>query len=63
MENGDFIKLQKTLKTIQMEKDMLLKKIENDKLIRDKSSDDDVSIIPDYIIFKDLNKQIFMTIL
>jgi len=59
LENGDFIKLQKTLKTIQMEKDMLLKKIENDKLIRDKSSDDDVSKIPDYI-FKNMNKQIFM---
>lgn len=42
-----------------MEKDMLLKKLENDKLIRDNSSDNDVSIIPDYI-FKDLNKQIFM---
>lgn len=42
-----------------MEKDMLLKKIENDKLIRDKSSDDDVSKIPDYI-FKNMNKQIFM---
>ena len=27
-----------------MEKDMLLKKIENDKLIRDNSSDNDVSI-------------------
>jgi len=59
LENGDFIKLQKTLKTIQMEKDMLLKKIENDKLIRDNSSDNDVSIIRDYT-FKDLNKQIFM---
>lgn len=42
--SSDFIKLQKTLKTIQMEKDMLLKKIENDKLIRDNSSDNDVSI-------------------
>lgn len=42
-----------------MEKDMLLKKIENDKLIRDNSSDNDVSIIRDYT-FKDLNKQIFM---
>jgi len=44
LESGDFINLQKTLKTVQMEKDMLLKKIENDKLIRDHSSDNDVSI-------------------
>jgi len=44
LESGDFMNLQKTLKTIQMEKDMLLKKIENDKLIRDNSSDNDVSI-------------------
>lgn len=43
-ESGDLIRLQKTLKTIQMEKDMLLKKIENDKLTQDNSSDDDVSI-------------------
>jgi len=44
LESGDFINLQKTLKTVQMEKDMLLKRIENDKLIRDHSSDNDVSI-------------------
>jgi len=44
LESSDFINLQKTLKTVQMEKDMLLKKIENDKLIRDNSSDNDVSI-------------------
>lgn len=44
LESDDFIKLQKTLKTVQMEKDMLLKRIENDKLIRDDSSDSDVSI-------------------
>ncbi|XP_060874388.1 unconventional myosin-Va isoform X3 [Metopolophium dirhodum] len=43
LESGDFINLQKTLKTVQMEKDMLLKKIENDKLIRDHSSDNDIS--------------------
>lgn len=41
--NDEFLKLQKSLKTIQMERDMLLKKIENDKLIRDYSSDNDVS--------------------
>jgi len=44
LEIGDFIKLQKNLKTVQMEKDMLLKKLENDKLIRSHSSDNDVSI-------------------
>lgn len=44
LESGDFINLQKTLKTVQMERDMLLKKIENDKLIRGNSSDNDVSI-------------------
>jgi len=50
LESGDFIKLQKTLKTIQMEKDMLLKRIENDKLIRDDSSDSDVSICKTILI-------------
>ncbi|VVC36488.1 Hypothetical protein CINCED_3A024235 [Cinara cedri] len=41
--NDDFLRLQKSLKTIQMERDMLLKKIENDKLVRDNSSDNDIS--------------------
>lgn len=37
--------LQKTLKVTQMERDILLKRIENDKLIKEYSSDNnDVSI-------------------
>lgn len=39
----EFIKLQKTLKAVLLERDMLLKRIENDKLIRNNSSDNDVS--------------------
>lgn len=39
----EFMKLQKTLKAVLLERDMLLKRIENDKLIRNNSSDNDVS--------------------
>lgn len=39
----EFKKLQKTLKAVLIERDMLLKRIENDKLIRNNSSDNDVS--------------------
>lgn len=41
----ELVKLQKTLKAVQIEKDMLVKRIENDKLFQDKliSSNDDVS--------------------
>lgn len=42
INNDNLTKLQKTLKTIQMERDMLLKRIENDKLIQDNSSNNDV---------------------
>lgn len=41
----EFKKLQKTLKTVLIERDMLLKRIENDKLIRNNSSDNDVSTL------------------
>lgn len=42
-DSDDFKKLQKTFKAIQTERDMLLKKMENNKLIQDYSSDNDVS--------------------
>lgn len=38
-------KLQKSLKAVQMERDMLSKHIENEKLIRDNSNDNDVSTL------------------
>lgn len=40
-DSDDFKKFQKTFKAIQAERDMLLKKMENNKLIH--SSDNDVS--------------------
>lgn len=42
-------KLQKTLKAVLMERDMLLKRIENDKLIQNNSSDNDVSTLDNNI--------------
>ncbi|XP_050443210.1 unconventional myosin-Va isoform X2 [Adelges cooleyi] len=42
-DNDDIVKLQKTLKATQAERDLLLKRIENDKLIRDPTNVNDVS--------------------
>lgn len=43
-DSDEFIRLQKSLKTIQVERDILIRRIENEKLIRDDSSDNDVNI-------------------
>ncbi|XP_050522189.1 unconventional myosin-Va isoform X2 [Daktulosphaira vitifoliae] len=55
--NDDINKLQKTLKATQMERDLLKKKIENDKLLSDTSDINDVSQLKEqnYILRQNLN--------
>jgi len=44
LQSNEFIKFQKAFITVQMEKNLLANRLENYKLIKDKSIDNDVNI-------------------
>jgi len=44
LQNNEFIKFQKAFITVQMEKNLLANRLENYKLIKDNSIDNDVNI-------------------